>query len=52
MIMTTGAFYLAYWLRTTIAVPPPINIAPIQDYASMLFVQVATLIVVFFFSRL
>jgi exopolysaccharide biosynthesis polyprenyl glycosylphosphotransferase len=52
LIMATGAFCLAYWLRTTIAVPPPINIAPIQDYASMLFVQVATLIVVYFFSRL
>ncbi len=50
--MATGAFYLAYWLRTTIAVPPPVNIAPFQDYVSMLLVQVATLIGVYFFSRL
>ena len=50
--MASGAFYLAYWLRTTIAVPPPVNIAPFQDYVSMLLVQVATLIVVYFFSRL
>jgi exopolysaccharide biosynthesis polyprenyl glycosylphosphotransferase len=52
LIMATGAFYLAYWLRTTITVPPPVNIAPLQDYVSMLFVQVLTLIVVYFFSRL
>jgi exopolysaccharide biosynthesis polyprenyl glycosylphosphotransferase len=52
LMCAIAAFYLAYWLRVTIAVPPPVNIAPFQDYASMLFVQVSTLIIVYFFSRL
>ena len=46
------AFLLAYWLRRWVAFPPPVSIAPFRDYLPMMFVQVATMLVVFFFSRL
>jgi exopolysaccharide biosynthesis polyprenyl glycosylphosphotransferase len=52
LIMVIVAFYLAYWLRIVIAIPPPINIAPFTDYVSMMLVQAVTMIVVYFFSRL
>ena len=34
LIMVTMAFYLAYWLRQTIDIPPAVNIAPFGDYAT------------------
>jgi exopolysaccharide biosynthesis polyprenyl glycosylphosphotransferase len=46
------AFLLAYWLRRWVAFPPPVSIAPFRDYLPMMFVQIATMLVVFFFSRL
>jgi len=46
------AFYLAYRLRQTIAVPPPINIAPFADYVGMMVIQTVTIPLLFFFSRL
>jgi exopolysaccharide biosynthesis polyprenyl glycosylphosphotransferase len=52
LIMVAVAFYLAYWLRIAIAIPPPVSIAPFTDYVSMMLVQVATMLVVYFFSRL
>jgi len=50
--MIALAFYLAYWLRRSVAVPPPVNIAPFRDYLAMMGLQVATMLVVCFFSRL
>lgn len=29
--MIALAFYIAYWLRRLIAVPPPVNIAPLAS---------------------
>jgi len=46
------AFYLAYRLRQTIAVPPPVNIAPFADYVGMMMIQIVTMPLLFFFSRL
>lgn len=51
LVMVAGAFCLAYWLRATIS-PPPVSLPPFAEYVSMLAVQVATIIVVYFFSRL
>ena len=45
-------FYMAYWLRQWIAVPPAVNIAPFGDYVGMMFIQMATMILLYFFSRL
>jgi hypothetical protein len=50
--MAVLAFYLAYWLRQKVALPPPVNIAPFSDYLMMMGVQVVTILVVYFFSRL
>jgi exopolysaccharide biosynthesis polyprenyl glycosylphosphotransferase len=50
--MVALAFYVAYWLRRLVAVPPPVNIAPFRDYLSMMLVQIITMGTVFFFSRL
>jgi exopolysaccharide biosynthesis polyprenyl glycosylphosphotransferase len=46
------AFYLAYWLRQWVALPPPVGISPFQAYLPMMIVQVVTMVVVYFFSRL
>jgi exopolysaccharide biosynthesis polyprenyl glycosylphosphotransferase len=46
------AFYLAYWLRRWVAFPPAVSIAPFADYLPMMAVQIVTMAVVFFFSRL
>ncbi len=51
--MVMLAFFLAYQLRRTIDWPnKAINLGPFQDYSGMLLIQVATLLVVFFFTRL
>jgi exopolysaccharide biosynthesis polyprenyl glycosylphosphotransferase len=50
--MIALAFYLAYWLRTEIAIPPAVQIAPFSDYMGMMAIQIVTMIVVFFFTRL
>jgi exopolysaccharide biosynthesis polyprenyl glycosylphosphotransferase len=50
--MITLAFYLAYWLRTEVGIPPAIQIAPFADYVGMMAIQIGTMIVVYFFSRL
>lgn len=52
LVMVVAAFYLAYWLRRTVSVPPPINIGPFSDYLGMMVIQVTTMFVVYFFSRL
>jgi len=52
VVMVILAFYLAYWLRRVVTVPPPINIGPFSEYLGMLAVQVVTIITVYFFSRL
>jgi Undecaprenyl-phosphate glucose phosphotransferase len=50
--MILVAFYLAYWLRNVVAVPPPVSIAPFSDFLVMMFVQVALLLIIYFFTRL
>ncbi len=52
LVMVALAFYLAYRLRQVIAVPPPVNIAPFSDYVGMMIIQVVTIPLLFFFSRL
>jgi len=52
LAMVALAFYLAYRLRQAITVPPPVNIAPFADYVGMMIIQVVTLPLLFFFSRL
>jgi exopolysaccharide biosynthesis polyprenyl glycosylphosphotransferase len=52
LIMVSIAFYLAYWLRLLIAVPPPINIAPFADYLGMMVIQIVKMLTLYFFSRL
>ena len=32
--------------------PPPVNIAPFRDYLGMMVIQVVTMLIVYFFSRL
>ena len=51
-IMVALAFYLAYWFRQVIAVPPPVNIAPFRDYLGMLAIQMLAMFILYFFSRL
>ena len=52
LIMTSLAFYLAYWLRQWIAIPPPVAIAPFTEYVGMMSIQVITMLILYFFSRL
>ncbi len=52
VVMVILAFYLAYWLRRVVTVPPPVNIGPFSEYLGMLAVQVVTIFTVYFFSRL
>ncbi len=52
VLMITLAFYLAYWLRQMVALPPPVNIAPFSDYLAMMFIQLAVMLAVFFVTRL
>jgi exopolysaccharide biosynthesis polyprenyl glycosylphosphotransferase len=52
LLMVGLAFYLAYWLRRTIPVPPPVNIAPFFDYLGMLAIQIVSMPTLYFFSRL
>jgi exopolysaccharide biosynthesis polyprenyl glycosylphosphotransferase len=52
LVMVALAFYLGYWLRHKVAIPPPVNIAPFRDYAVMMVVQLVTITTVYFFSRL
>lgn len=51
-VMVVWAFSLAYWMRQAIAVPPPVNIAPLSDYLVMMLIQVIVMLVLYFFSRL
>jgi Undecaprenyl-phosphate glucose phosphotransferase len=51
-LMIAAAFYLAYWLRFTLALPPPLSIIPFGEFGSMLVVQIVTMLIVYFFSRL
>jgi len=46
------AFYLAYWLRQTVNIPPAVNIAPFDDYVGMMVIQIITMPTLYFFSRL
>ncbi len=46
------SFYLAYWLRRSIAIPPPVDIAPFKDYTGMMAIQVIIMPILYFFSRL
>jgi exopolysaccharide biosynthesis polyprenyl glycosylphosphotransferase len=52
LVMVALAFYLAYWLRQWITVPPVVDIAPFGDYVGMMLIQVATMLLLYFFSRL
>ncbi|MCL7452301.1 MAG: undecaprenyl-phosphate glucose phosphotransferase [Anaerolineae bacterium] len=52
LVMVGLAFYVAYWLRQTIPVPPPVNIGSFGDYVGMLFIQMLTMTTLYFFSRL
>jgi exopolysaccharide biosynthesis polyprenyl glycosylphosphotransferase len=52
LLMVALAFYLAYLLRQSVAIPPPINIAPFGDFVGMMVIQVVTMVVLYFFSRL
>jgi exopolysaccharide biosynthesis polyprenyl glycosylphosphotransferase len=52
LIMVSLSFYLAYWLRQWIAIPPPVAIAPFADYVGMMAIQVITMLILYFFSRL
>jgi exopolysaccharide biosynthesis polyprenyl glycosylphosphotransferase len=52
LLMAGLAFYAAYWLRKTVAVPPPVNIGPFTDYAGMMLIYVLTIPTLYFFSRL
>jgi exopolysaccharide biosynthesis polyprenyl glycosylphosphotransferase len=51
MAMVAMAFYLAYWLRKNVT-PAAVNIAPFRDYLMMMVIQVVTMLVLYFFSRL
>jgi len=51
-VMISVAFYLAYWLRQMVAIPPAVNIAPFGDYLGMMVIQVSTMLTVYFFARL
>ncbi len=50
--MVALAFYLAYLLRLTGTFLPAVNIAPFADYIGMLAIQIVTMVIVYFFSRL
>jgi exopolysaccharide biosynthesis polyprenyl glycosylphosphotransferase len=50
--MVALAFYIAYWMRRLVAVPPAVNIAPLRDYVPMMLIQILNMGVVYFFSRL
>ena len=52
LVMVALSFYLAYWLRQLIAIPPPVNISPFVEYLGMMAIQVITMLLLYFFSRL
>jgi exopolysaccharide biosynthesis polyprenyl glycosylphosphotransferase len=53
MLMTMLAFVLAYYIRREIPWPNrPQNLAPLQSYAGLLAIQVASILIVFFLYRL
>ena len=52
LVMVALSFYLAYWLRQRIAIPPPVQIAPFTDYVGMMAIQVIIMVILYFFSRL
>jgi len=52
LIMVALSFYVAYRLRQWIAIPPPVEIAPFMDYVGMMVIQVITMLLLYFFSRL
>jgi exopolysaccharide biosynthesis polyprenyl glycosylphosphotransferase len=51
-LMTAVAFYLAHRLRIQTEYPPAVNVAPFRSYIGMLAVQVATLLAIFYVSKL
>jgi len=52
LIIVASSFYLAYWLRQLIAIPPPVEISPFVDYLGMMAIQILTMLILYFFSRL
>jgi Undecaprenyl-phosphate glucose phosphotransferase len=50
--MIALAFSLAYWLRTEVSIPPGVQTAPFRDYLGMMAIQIVTMVVVYFFTRL
>jgi Undecaprenyl-phosphate glucose phosphotransferase len=52
VLMIALGFVVAYWLRTVVALPPAVNIAPLNEYLGMLVVQVVSMLTVYFFARL
>jgi exopolysaccharide biosynthesis polyprenyl glycosylphosphotransferase len=50
--MVALAFYLAYLLRITVSIPPAVNVGPFGDYAGMMTIQIITMVLVYFFTRL
>jgi len=52
-LMVVLAFFLAHQLRRAIDWPnKAVNLGPFEEYSGMMFVQVITLLAVFFFTRL
>ena len=52
-VMIMVAFFLAHWLRQNIDWPnKAVNLGPFPDYVSMMLTQVATILAIFFFTRL
>jgi exopolysaccharide biosynthesis polyprenyl glycosylphosphotransferase len=52
-LMAMAGFVLAYYVRLEINWPNPAqNIAPLRSYAGMIAIQVASILIVFFFYRL
>ena len=51
-LMVGLAFYLAYQLRLLIRFPLPVNVQPFSSYRGMMVIQILTMVIVFFFSRL
>ncbi len=50
--MIALAFVLAYYLRVRTEYPPPVQILPLRAYATMMLIQVATLVLTFGFYKL
>ena len=52
-LMVASAFFFAHQLRAAVDWPnKAVNLGPFADYTGMMFIQIATLLSVFFFTRL